>query len=245
MQESKYPPHEIASRLPMMGEDEYRMLRDDIAKNGLRYPIILAKQGAEWRILDGRHRERACKETGVTPRYDYYDGENPAAYVISANLRRRHLTPSAAAMLATDLVETTRGGDRKSNRHVAGRSVAEAAEICEVGERSVERAARVKRDAEPEVIDEIKAGNLTLGEAEQIAKLEREQQLEQLADIRNGQKPRKQHEQDPKVSRAERMSDEEMLGLKAAYRYCAGSPSSQVRTGAAAWLRIFPRLADS
>lgn len=243
MNESKYPPHELANRLPMMGEDEYRMLRADIEANGLRYPIILAKQDAEWRILDGRHRERACLETGTKPRYDYYDGSNPAAYVISANLRRRHLTPSAAAMLATDLVETTQG---RQTRHVAPlRSVAEAAEICEVGERSVERAARVKRDAEPEVIDEIKAGNLTLGEAEQIAKLEREQQLEQLADIRNGQKPRKQHEQDPKVSRAERMSDEEMLGLKAFYRSGAGSPSLQVRTGAAALLRIFPRLADS
>jgi ParB-like chromosome segregation protein Spo0J len=244
MESSKYPPHPLAEKLPLMGSDEYRMLRDDIEKNGLRYPIILAKDDAQWKILDGRHRERACLETGVKPRYDYYDGDRPKEYVIRANLRRRHLTPSAAAMLATDLVETEWGGDRKSSGHGAARSVAEAAEICDVGERSVRRANQVKREAEPEVVREVMSGNLTLGEAEEIARLEREQQLEQLSDIRNGKKPRRQHEQDPKVSRAERFSDEEMLGFKALQRSGAGSPSSQVRLGAESLLRIFPGLAD-
>src|SRR5262249_13912192 len=61
----------------------------DIKANGLHYPIFLY----EGKILDGRNRYRACLEAGLEPatrNCDHHVGD-PAAFVISRNIRRRHL----------------------------------------------------------------------------------------------------------------------------------------------------------
>ena len=71
-----------------------------------REPIVLF-EGA---ILDGRNRYRACMAAGVDPRFEIYDGNDPLAYVISLNLKRRHLDESQRAMVAAKIANI--GGGR-------------------------------------------------------------------------------------------------------------------------------------
>jgi len=86
----KLQTHPIADLMPSMSEEEYKNLIEDIKVNGLIEPIYLF----EGKILDGRHRYRACVELGIEPRFEEYSGNSPVSFVISKNLKRRHLTES-------------------------------------------------------------------------------------------------------------------------------------------------------
>jgi ParB-like nuclease domain len=88
-------PHELtahphAAMFPMSLDDELAELTADIEKHGQREPIRLY----EGQILDGRNRYEACLRIGIEPKTVQYEGDDPAAFVISANLYRRHLTPA-------------------------------------------------------------------------------------------------------------------------------------------------------
>ena len=54
-------------------------------------------------ILDGRNRIRACLADGVEPRFVEFAGDDPIAFIISANIERRHLDESMRAMRAARL----------------------------------------------------------------------------------------------------------------------------------------------
>jgi N6-adenosine-specific RNA methylase IME4 len=85
-----------------MADDEFEALKADIAANGLREPIWLHPDG---RILDGRNRYRACCDLGLVPEYKTWDGNGSlAAFVVSLNLHRRHLSSSQRAMIALDVL---------------------------------------------------------------------------------------------------------------------------------------------
>lgn len=83
-------PHSLSLPYPPMADAEFAAFKADIEANGQREPIRLF----EGLILDGRHRERACRELGVEPRYEDFTGtpEEAKAAVDSWNLHRRHLT---------------------------------------------------------------------------------------------------------------------------------------------------------
>lgn len=79
-----------------------------------REPITLYEE----QILDGRHRARACEELGVGAHYVLYNGDAPAAYVLSLNVKRRQLSQSQKAMLATDfLPHLTEEAKRRQGAH--------------------------------------------------------------------------------------------------------------------------------
>ena len=81
--------------MPSADEDELESLIDDIRAHGLLDPIVLFEQ----RILDGRNRAAACEAAGVAPRYVEFHGarEEALMFVVSHNLKRRHLTKQAIA----------------------------------------------------------------------------------------------------------------------------------------------------
>src|SRR5262245_33340529 len=84
---SNLPFHPLAEIFPLLGGAEFDDLVAYIRANGLREPVVVFED----MILDGRNRYRACLAANVEPTYTAYQGDNPAAYVISANIRRRHL----------------------------------------------------------------------------------------------------------------------------------------------------------
>jgi ParB-like chromosome segregation protein Spo0J len=79
--------HALANIFPLVEGTEFDELVADIREQGLHEPIVVYED----RILDGRNRYRACEAAGIEPSFTVYTGDNPVAYVVSLNLRRRHL----------------------------------------------------------------------------------------------------------------------------------------------------------
>jgi hypothetical protein len=69
--------------------------------NGLQEPITLYEN----KVLDGCHRQRACEEAGIRPRFAEFSGSDAGAFVISKDLKRRQLTTSQKAMVLIILRE--------------------------------------------------------------------------------------------------------------------------------------------
>jgi ParB-like chromosome segregation protein Spo0J len=91
--------HEYAEFFPLIEGDEFTELVEDVRENGLLEPIVLF----DGKILDGRNRYRACTDAGVEPRYTEYAGDEPATYVISKNIHRRHLTKTQQSVILIDM----------------------------------------------------------------------------------------------------------------------------------------------
>lgn len=107
--------HETANIFPLLEGEEYRALRDDIAANGLIEDIWTY----EGKILDGRNRYIACLDLGIEPRYREWKGNgSPVAFVVSLNLKRRHLTSSQRAVVALDIEKYL--AEEAKTRQVAG-----------------------------------------------------------------------------------------------------------------------------
>jgi hypothetical protein len=110
---ARLPVHPIAELFPMMADAELNELAADIAANGLITPIALDHAGSI--LIDGRNRLEACERAGVVPRYTMLDADvDPAAYIVSANLKRRNLKKGQQAMaLALIYPESEKGGRGK------------------------------------------------------------------------------------------------------------------------------------
>src|ERR1051325_2785553 len=95
-----YEIHPAANSFPMLPADELKRLAEDIKANGLQEPIVMFENRADKRryILDGRNRLAAMEmiqmhadpERHITEVRDI--DVDPYSYVISKNIRRRHLT---------------------------------------------------------------------------------------------------------------------------------------------------------
>ena len=158
------PIHPAAEIFPLLEGEEFDALVADIRAYGLRQRIVLYN-GA---ILDGRNRYRACIEAGIEPRFEQFNGRDPLAFVISLNLARRHLSESQRAIVAAKIA-TLQDGQRSDL--VQGLPIGRAAEMLNVGERSVARAKAVLDEGVPELIDKVERGDVSVSAAAEVARL--------------------------------------------------------------------------
>ncbi len=183
--------HPLANLFPLIEGRDFDELVEDVRRHGLREPVVLH----EGMILDGRNRYRACKAAGIQPRCDNFAGGDAVAYVISINLRRRHLNESQRAMVAAKLANL-RDGQRAD---LAARSpnlgtlptiappppppisTERAAEMLNVGRGTVEAARTVTRQATPELTAQVEAGKVSVSAAADVARLPEPQQREIVA----------------------------------------------------------------
>jgi hypothetical protein len=115
------------------------LLVEDIQARGLLVDIMTCKG----EILDGRNRYRACRDAAVAPRFTEWDGKgSPLDFVVSMNLRRRHLSNGQRAMIAAKLANLPTAGRPIIAQNCAIVSQASASKALDVSRRSVQ-AARV------------------------------------------------------------------------------------------------------
>ena len=181
----EYTPHQLSEIFPRMGAEELACLAEDILRNGLKEAIWLH----EGKILDGNNRYRAglkigyqFKETDFRP----FDPKADAlAFVVSANLHRRHLNESQRATIAARLV-STKLGSNQYNR--AGVTAEKAAKLLGVSEATVKMAKAVADKAAPEIVEKVQQGELRLSAASQVIKKPKHEQAAELAKIEAGKK---------------------------------------------------------
>ena len=171
------PTHPFADLFPLMDDAALNELAADIRANGLRDPIVIY-QG---KVLDGRNRLLASQTAGIDPTVVEFEGNDAQAldFVISRNLRRRHLNDSQRAMVAADIA-TMRQGERTDLPPNGGTktSQADAAEMLNVSKRNVERATVVKSRGAPELKVAVKAGEIPVSAAANVAREPVERQRE-------------------------------------------------------------------
>jgi len=171
-----YEYHEIANIFPMMQDDEYERLKDDIAINGQLEPIVLY----EGKVLDGRNRYKALCDIGLKTDFEEYQGDQPLSYVISKNLHRRHLTASQRAIMATDikpLLEVEAKKRQLANlkqyadtvpeifpEREAGEARDQAGDLFGVSGKYVSEAENLKKEA-PDLAEQVRSGDMTIPKA--------------------------------------------------------------------------------
>jgi hypothetical protein len=138
-------------------------------------------------LLDGRNRWRACEAAGMEMpghmirQFDLAVDGDPLTWVISKNLKRRHLNERQRAMIAAKIANMVVGG-RETNsanlRNCPAISQAAAAIMLNVSERSVTNAATVRDRAEPELQAAVDQGHLAVSVAAAAAELPAEDQRE-------------------------------------------------------------------
>lgn len=173
--------HPLADAFPMMSPEEFDGLKTDIKAHGIRHGIVVF----EGKILDGRNRKQACQDLGIPCPERPFDPDtmgDPAEYVASENIHRRHLTQAqltiAAERLATALAGRPRktvSGDTATDHAV---TIVEAARLTGAAVPSVRKVRKVRKDAVPEVQDAMDEGAITVTAATNLSRRPAAEQLE-------------------------------------------------------------------
>jgi len=176
----KYPAHALAKIFPAMAAPTFKELVADIKRNGLLQAITLYQE----RVLDGVHRQDACFEAGIEPRYDKFFGADPVGFVISNNLTRRHLSESQRAMIAAKIATLPKG----SHGPKGPSSTKQVSRMLKTSPMSIKRAKTVRKDGTPELIAAVEADEISVTPAAAIAKLAKDKQNDAIT--KRNSKPR-------------------------------------------------------
>lgn len=189
--------HPAANLFPMMNDDEYAALVADIHQHGQRDPIWTL----DGQIIDGRNRWSACRDLGIQAITREYTGatDMPSLinFVVSLNLKRRHLTSSQCAALATDIekvlaeeLERQRRA-KLSHYRTTGETIQifessqptlpaaeQAAAIVGTNRQYVADAKKIAQQA-PDLFDDVRSGAITIPEAKREIKAREKEQARQ------------------------------------------------------------------
>jgi hypothetical protein len=163
--------HEYAEVFPLIDGAEFDSLVDDIKSYGLREPIVRYKG----KILDGRNRFLASQKAKIKPKYRDFKGDDAAAlaFVVSANVQRRHLNASQLAMAAAR-ISTMRNGD---NQHSEGLPIGRGSALVGASERNTARARKVIDEGSKPLQRAVEAGDVSVSRAAAVVDLPKSEQL--------------------------------------------------------------------
>lgn len=170
MLKKQFETHPAATLFPLMTEEEYQGLKQDISENGQRENIVV------WcgKLIDGRNRLRACEELGREPDIAELDeDQDPWKYVISHNLHRRHLSTSQRAMVAGKLATLKKGeigNGRKVELSKEASTLADASKQLKVGKATVERAKQVQQHGSESVNQAVEQNKIPVSLAAKLVK---------------------------------------------------------------------------
>lgn len=208
---TQYTFHEVANIFPMMSDEEFAGLVDDIRANGQLQPIYVYKG----EIIDGRNRYRACVQLGIEPNVREWDGNGSlVSFVVSLNLQRRHLSPSQKATVAVDILPMLEAEARERQREHGntapgkgktlsqifdeviieprsrdeGRAAEQAAQIVGTNRQYVHDAKRLKEES-PALFEKVRSGDVALNVAAEVARKTPGAVREFIEKVESGIKP--------------------------------------------------------
>jgi len=219
--------HDLCKLFPPMPEDQFLSLLDSIRDHGLLTPITLY----EGKILDGRHRHRACINLGIEPSFEEFEGEDALGYVIALNLSRRHLDESQRAMIGGKLAALRgMGRPKKESPQISGLTAKEAAARMNVGTRLVESAKKVLKEGSAELVEAVDNGQIAVSVAAKIADMSPDQQAQVIADPKPEQAIKKIARQKKEQDLAERTIIQTMHSVDKLYGVIYADPPWKYET---------------
>lgn len=238
---TKYEPHPFSLIWPVVVGEDFRLLVEDIKANGIRRkPTLFRERGRDW-LLDGKLRVRAAAEAGITPKFEYYEGDDPLGFLISANDRRRHLNDSQRMMIAARLATLPQGRPKKTATS-SGLSQSQASHLQDVSVAGVRLAKNVIERGTPELVAAVDQGEVTVKAAAEIAKLGKRAQAERLTKALAGGNVREPKLEDSRLSLSVRLSDNDVVLLRALAELGAESRNERARGGVVVLRRIVPAI---
>lgn len=162
--------HPLCTLFPRLVGAEFDALVEDISANGLQQPITVH----DGMVLDGGNRYAACLAAGIEPVLRDFDGADAVAFVLSANLHRRHLSPGQQAAIVASaqdwaMAQTVGKPAARQSGNVAGlATIADRAAQSGASERTQRMADKVAK-ADPALAKQVAHGIVSLPKAvEQI-----------------------------------------------------------------------------
>lgn len=159
-----YPLDPCVELFPAMNSDEFNALKQSIERNGQSEPILLF----HGKVVDGRHRLKACQELGIEPKVETLSVKNyeqAKSMAFARNINRRNLTTGQRALMAAALCTRKPGQAKFSAATEPPLSQAQAADLFAVSRDSVQRAVKVYCDGGKELNRQLASGETTLNEA--------------------------------------------------------------------------------
>jgi ParB-like chromosome segregation protein Spo0J len=162
--------HPAAELFPPLIPEQFQELKEDIKKRGVIQRILVQDDV----LLDGRNRLAACRELGIEPPIEQYEGDDPVGEILARNIFRRHLTDdqrvAALAKLLGPGLEAGADARMKAGTVTVkstegiGRADEVLAKKAKVGAYKARTALAVGRYA-PGFLDEVIEGKKRLAEA--------------------------------------------------------------------------------
>lgn len=167
--------HPYATMFPRADSaEELAELKADLQEVGQQTPIMVF----EGKVLDGRRRQKVLDELGIEPVYQTFTGDKAAAlaYAWSHNMPRRSLTKSQEALARAQRAKFLQEMRKEEGVRGEGDVSELVSQDNAVNARTVRRAMKVLSQAEPEVVDAVREGNMSVTEASSLADKPAEEQ---------------------------------------------------------------------
>lgn len=169
--------HPVAKEFPKIGGEQFAELKADIAKNGIRLPILVNSKRDT--VLDGRNRLMAAHDLKLADKdvpIEVFDGteDEAVAQIISRNIHRRHLTDEQRVSLVVKLLgpQLTKEAEARERagkadltlKSTQGRTHEKIATVAKVGTHKA-RAALETAKHSPQDLDDVIEGKAKLAAA--------------------------------------------------------------------------------
>lgn len=204
----RYEFHDAADIFPLMEDAELQALADDIEQHGQQEPCIIWED----RVIDGRNRYLACQRLGIEPTLmELPECPDPITYVVSANLHRRHLSPTQRAFVGDRIRDHYAKQAKERQRQHASTAPGRTKTLVEnfppvfpekardaagkavgVSGKSVDMARKVRENGIPELAEAAEQDHISVSRAAQIADLPPGDQMAAISERTKGQPAKKQ-----------------------------------------------------
>lgn len=171
-----------SSKIDPLTKQEYEILKQSIAKDGLYEAIKINKSGD---VLDGHHRLQICKELGKEPRFEvkqFEDELQEELYVIDINLARRQMNDYRRGELILSKKKPLLEKIAKQNMSAAGKGVKDFTPLERVNEKLAKDAGMshmqlhkietILEKAPEEIKEQVKQGKSINQAYQQVQRLE-------------------------------------------------------------------------